>query len=250
MGAPLTEAAIIRVQDMIASGRLAPGSRLPSEADLAIELGASRNTVREAVRALVTAKVLDVRRGDGTYVTSLRPELLLDGIGAAAELMQGVATSSSSCRSGGSWSPPRPRSRRSGSTGPALLELEVCLLRMTEASSQDELVQYDAEFHAQVANASGNETLASMLKGVSGRTVRTRAWRGIIEEGATERTVQQHADILRALRDGDPVLAHAAALVHVATTEDWVRRLLEDDHAVEDPTGPGRERTPAHEHAD
>ena len=118
MGAPLTEAAIIRVQDMIASGRLAPGSRLPSEADLAIELGASRNTVREAVRALVTAKVLDVRRGDGTYVTSLRPELLLDGIGAAAELMQGAATSSSSCRSGGSWSPRRPRLRRSGSTGP------------------------------------------------------------------------------------------------------------------------------------
>ena len=51
-------------------------------------LGASRNTVREAVRALVTARVLDVRRGDGTYVTSLRPELLLEGIGAAVELMQ------------------------------------------------------------------------------------------------------------------------------------------------------------------
>ena len=111
-------------------------------------------------------------------------------------------------------------------------------------------MQYDAEFHAQVASASGNETLASMLKGVSGRTVRTRAWRGIIEEGATERTVQQHADILRALRDGDPVLAHAAALVHVATTEDWVRRLLEDDNAVEDRRSPGRERTPAHELAD
>ena len=44
--------------------------------------------MREAVRALVTARVLDVRRGDGTYVTSLRPELLLAGIGAAAELLQ------------------------------------------------------------------------------------------------------------------------------------------------------------------
>ena len=36
----------------------------------------------------MTARVLDVRRGDGTYVTSLRPELLLGGFGAAVELMQ------------------------------------------------------------------------------------------------------------------------------------------------------------------
>ena len=36
----------------------------------------------------MTARVLDVRRGDGTYVTSLRPELLLAGIGAAADLLQ------------------------------------------------------------------------------------------------------------------------------------------------------------------
>ena len=73
---------------MIASGRLLPGARLPAESELAGELGASRNTVREAVRALVTARVLDVRRGDGTYVTSLRPELLLEGVAAAVELMQ------------------------------------------------------------------------------------------------------------------------------------------------------------------
>ena len=250
MGAPLTEAAIIRVQDMIASGRLAPGSRLPSEADLAIELGASRNTVREAVRALVTAKVLDVRRGDGTYVTSLRPELLLDGIGAAAELMQGGGYQLELVQVRRILEPAATALAAQRIDRSGLLELEVCLLRMTEAASQDELVQYDAEFHAQVASASGNETLASMLKGVSGRTVRTRAWRGIIEEGATERTVQQHADILRALRDGDPVLAHAAALVHVATTEDWVRRLLEDDNAIEDQRSPGRERTPADELAD
>src|SRR6185295_16787767 len=62
--------------------------RLPPEAELAESLGTSRSTVREAVRALVTARVLDVRRGDGTFVTSLRPELLLAGIGAAAVLLQ------------------------------------------------------------------------------------------------------------------------------------------------------------------
>lgn len=75
MAAPLTEAAIARMREIIARGDLEPGARLAPEGGLADLLGASRNTVREAVRALVTVHVLDVGRGDGTYVTSLRPEL-------------------------------------------------------------------------------------------------------------------------------------------------------------------------------
>ena len=88
MAAPLTEAAIEQVRELITTGELVPGQRLPPEAELAEALGTGRSTVREAVRALVTARVLDVRRGDGTFVTSLRPELLLAGIGAAADLLQ------------------------------------------------------------------------------------------------------------------------------------------------------------------
>ncbi len=45
--------------------------------------------MREAVKALVVARVLQIRRGDGTYVTSLEPELLLGGIASAVELLRG-----------------------------------------------------------------------------------------------------------------------------------------------------------------
>ena len=145
MGAPLTEAAINQVQEMIVTGRLVPGARLPAEADLAVELGASRNTVREAVRALVTAKVLDVRRGDGTFVTSLRPELLLDGIGAAAELMQDGPYQLELVQVRRILEPAATALAAQRIDRSALLELEVCLLRMADASSQDELVQFDAE---------------------------------------------------------------------------------------------------------
>ena len=57
-----------------------PGDRLPKEADLAERLGLSRNSLREAVKALSLIRVLDVRQGDGTYVTSLEPDLLLDAL--------------------------------------------------------------------------------------------------------------------------------------------------------------------------
>jgi GntR family transcriptional repressor for pyruvate dehydrogenase complex len=229
----MTEAAIERIRELIGSGGLPPGARLPSEAVLAGQLGASRNTVREAVRALVTARVLDVRRGDGTYVTSLRPELLLEGIGFAADMLQpdfsleliGVR-----------------RLLEPGATSLAaqhidaegLANLADCLQHMRDAASQEVMVKYDAEFHAQVASASGNATLASMLAGVSGRTQRARIWRGIVDAHAIERTIVQHEDILRALEARDPAMAEATALVHVATTEAWLRQII-----AAGGTGPG-----------
>src|SRR6188508_1894289 len=76
----LTDEAILRIKEMILSGELKPGERLPREADLAETLGLSRNSLREAVRALALINILDVRQGDGTYVTSLDPNLLLDAL--------------------------------------------------------------------------------------------------------------------------------------------------------------------------
>jgi len=227
VSAPLTEAAIRQLREMIGAGSLVPGAKLPPEAELAVELGTSRNTVREAVRGLVMAGVLDVRRGDGTYVTSLRPEQLLDGIGAAAELMaddfslelvqvrrilEPAATSLAASRI----------------DDEAISELEVLLGKMRSAESQEVLVQMDSDFHAVVAAASGNATLASMLAGVSVRTTRSRIWRGIIEEDAKAKTVAQHAEILRALRQRDSVLGEAAAIIHVATTEESLRRMMDE----------------------
>ena len=93
---------------------------------------------------------------------------------------------------------------------------------MSLAPSHEELVEYDERRHHLVATTAGNATLASMLLGVSSRTTRGRAWRGVIEAGATERTISEHAGILAALRARDPSLAEAAALLHVSTTENLV----------------------------
>ncbi len=221
----MTEAAIERIRELIGTGGLPPGARLPAEAELAGQLGASRNTVREAVRALVTARVLDVRRGDGTYVTSLRPELLLEGIAFAADMLQpdfsleliGVRRI---------LEPAATALAARHADEDALAELAECLQRMRDAGSQDVLVQHDADFHARVASASGNATLASMLAGVSGRTQRARIWRGIVDTDAIGRTIAQHEDILRALEARDPTLAEATALVHVSTTEAWLRQII------------------------
>src|SRR5437660_2735774 len=87
-GPTVTDEAIAKIREMIVSGRWRPGDRLPREADLAIQLGLSRSSLREAVRALSLVRVLEVRQGDGTYVSSLEPDLLLETTTFATHLLQ------------------------------------------------------------------------------------------------------------------------------------------------------------------
>ena len=61
MATPLTDQAIARIKELIISGEFTPGSKLPREQDLAKQLGLSRNSLREAVRALTLVGVLDAR---------------------------------------------------------------------------------------------------------------------------------------------------------------------------------------------
>src|ERR1700756_2503610 len=85
----VTEDAIETIRDLIATGQWGPGTRLPRETDLAAQLGLSRNSLREAVRALSLARVLEVRQGDGTYVSSLEAGELLQPTLSATNLLRG-----------------------------------------------------------------------------------------------------------------------------------------------------------------
>ena len=224
----LTDEAITKLRNMIQSGELPPGSRLPPENQLAAQMGLSRSGVREAVKVLESARVLDVRRGDGTYVTSLAPKLLLEGVGFAVELLQGdtllevmevrrllepAANGLASLRI----------------TEDQLAELEKLLDQMQDARDDaEELMQADVAFHRVVIASTGNETLTSLLDGLSGRTVRARVWRGLVEGNVTQATIDEHRAIYLALKARDPFLATSAALLHVNTSESWLRALLKD----------------------
>ncbi|MET0188833.1 MAG: GntR family transcriptional regulator, partial [Pseudonocardia sediminis] len=71
---PLSTQIAERMRDRIDSGDWPVGMRIPAESALVAELGVSRNSVREGLRSLVHAGLLDARPGDGTYVRA-RSEL-------------------------------------------------------------------------------------------------------------------------------------------------------------------------------
>lgn len=218
----MTDEAIGKLKGMILSGQIQPGEKLPVEKDLAGQLGLSRSSLREAVRALTMLGVLKTRRGDGTYVTSLKPELLLESTGLVVELLrENTLVELIEVR----------RLLEPGATALAtarigeedLARLKDCMERIDRAGHIDDLVEADDEFHAVIAHATGNSTLASLLGNLSGKTLRARHWRGLTDEAVIERTKAGHHAIYRAIRDKDPEQARAAATMHIYETESWFR---------------------------
>lgn len=225
----LTDEAITKIKAMILDGRLQPGDRLPREADLAEELGISRSSLREAVRALSLVRILDVRRGDGTFVTSLQPGVLMEAMAFLVDFHQDASVLELFAV------------RRI--LEPAAAELAatamspdaaIDLVRLAEGSdvpdSVDALVAADIEFHHRIAEASGNQVLCALVDGVAGRTQRARVWRGVTEEDARGRTIREHRSIAVAIRDREPALARAYMTVHIAGVEDWLRQAADGDH--------------------
>ncbi|MFI8962949.1 FadR/GntR family transcriptional regulator [Streptomyces sp. NPDC053493] len=70
---PLVEQAAERLREQITAGHWPVGTRLPGETTLAKELGVGRSTVREALRALAGAGLVQPRQGAGVFVTATRP---------------------------------------------------------------------------------------------------------------------------------------------------------------------------------
>lgn len=234
----LTDDAIVAIKQMITSGELGPGDRLPPEQRLSERLGLSRSSLREAVKALAMFRVLDVRRGDGTYVTSLSPSLLTEAMAFVVDLHQDASVLE------------LMEVRRILEAGAArraasrITEAEILALREQVAATDrldvEELVHHDLTFHRLIASAAGNEYLVGLLDGLSAKTVRARVWRALTQENAVRRTIEEHQQIIRALELRDPELAAAAVTVHIAGVEQWLRIAAEDE-PIDAAVGPGDE---------
>jgi GntR family transcriptional regulator, transcriptional repressor for pyruvate dehydrogenase complex len=226
-GAGVTDDAIERIRERISTGEWGPGTRLPRENDLALELGLSRNSLREAVRALSLARVLEVRQGDGTYVSSLEPGELLEPTLSATGLLRGrTVLELFEVRR---LLEPEAAALAARAADPDVVAgLGRELDRMVAAGDRaDELVEADAAFHDVIAAAPGNGVLRALLRSLSTSTARARLWHGIAERGALDLAREEHRRIYEAVAAGDADLARASALLHIATNERWLREHLD-----------------------
>ena len=226
-GPGVTEDAIERIRELVASGKWGPGTRLPREADLAKQLGLSRNSLREAVRALSLARVLEVRQGDGTYVSSLEPGELLEPTLSATDLIRG-RTVLELFEVRRMLEPEAAAMAASRADADVIAALRTELERMNDAGDRpDDLVEADAAFHDVIARAPGNSVLRALLRSLSSSTIRARLWHGIADRGALDLARDEHTRIYDAIAAGDPDVARAATLLHIVSNETWLREHLD-----------------------
>ena len=221
----VTDEAITKIKDMILSGELSAGERLPPEKELSEKLGLSRSSLREAVKALEIIRVLDVRRGDGTYVTSLEPKLLTEAMTFIVDLhkdetildifeVRRILEPAAAAIAAGRITPEQ------------LTALRATLDSVDVDTSVEDLVEHDLIFHSLITAAADNTYLASVLDALSSSTVRARIWRGLTQEKAVDRTLSEHTAIIEALERGDAELAKSLLTVHISGVEHWLRQAL------------------------
>jgi GntR family transcriptional repressor for pyruvate dehydrogenase complex len=217
-----TDLAIAKIKDLISSGEFTAGSRLPTERELTQRFGVSRSSLREAVRALALVGVLESRVGDGTYVTTLEPDLLLTGIGFVSDLASGASLIEiHAVRRLLEPEATRMATPRLGDAD--FVELEQHLQRMEASQDVATFIEADTDFHRVILEACGNAALASLIQNLSGSTLRARLWQSLVEQSATAATLASHRAIYTALVARDAEMAAAADLVHLGIAEDWLR---------------------------
>jgi GntR family transcriptional repressor for pyruvate dehydrogenase complex len=209
----VADQAIETIKEMIVRGDVRAGQRLPPERELAAQLGVSRPSLREAIRALIALNILDSRHGDGTFVSSLEPDLLIKPIDFVLQVNDGGMAALFEAR----------RELEAGiaalaaerATDLELAELEDLVTQgRTKVNDPDAFIDYDVEFHDRVRRFARSPVLASMLGSVSLLSLESR--RRTAQVGAVRsRAASDHALMVKKLKARDSEGARQAMLSHL-----------------------------------
>lgn len=212
-----------QIRQLIIAGQFPPGTRLPSERDLAIQLGVSRPSLREALIALEIEGSVEIRMGSGVYVLAMADRSENDSLAlgeSPSELMQARAALESSvimlaC------------ARMEQDT---LTELRTTIDKMRiEVDRGRRPLDHDRSFHVAIALSSGNSVLARLVADLfdERHSPISEKIRGRFESQDTWSTaITEHEAILAALELRDPMLAQAKMQCHLEASR---RRWVQDD---------------------
>lgn len=216
-----------RIADLVKSGDVKPGDRLPSERVLADMLQVSRPSIREAMIALEVSGLIEVRTGSGIFVTeqdgsgSISSVLTDDGVGPFEILEMRLVLEPEVCALAAD-----------RITDEMLDRLSELFVAMKDLNGKPEMEAIDREFHTLIANAAENTAMAQTIEWLWRLRVQSGFSRGyhrlIVEEGVFP-TLEEHKAILDALVARDPEAARQAMRTHLlAATESAARHFGED----------------------
>jgi GntR family transcriptional repressor for pyruvate dehydrogenase complex len=216
----VSEDIIDQIQDLITSGRLKPGDRLPAERELAQTFSVSRSAVREAIRAMESLGVVEARAGEGTFMAVHQASRRNDPI--SASLFQ-------------AWSTQRKLFEVRRLLEPGLAALAArrgtpeqfgemrALLEAHEGKVQrgEACMKEDAAFHYSIAQATGNEVLLRIVDSLMDLLRKTRE-ASLQHPERPARSLKQHWAILEAMEARKPAAAERHMRDHIREIEELV----------------------------
>ncbi|WP_307730099.1 FadR/GntR family transcriptional regulator [Peribacillus sp. AS_2] len=216
--------------EMIRSGSLKPGEQLDSIQQLAENFQVGRPAIREALSALSSMGLIEIKQGEGTFVKTFDPAIMNHPLSAALLMDQDNIKHLLEVRkileSGTAEVAAKKRTEEN------LIELKDMLFNMEKVSDDEELSdKADISFHVAVANASQNELLITLMNHVS--ELMTEKMRDIrraalySEEMTLKQLYQQHVRIYDAIVAQDEDGARSAMLFHLQSVEESLDRVIE-----------------------
>jgi GntR family transcriptional repressor for pyruvate dehydrogenase complex len=224
---PMSERVAWKILELVRSGNLRAGDRLPTENEFANAMRVSRPVIREALRGLSILGVVESRQGGRCYITDLSPARLiapvqlvlpikdenLDQLHEARALVEGELVALAA-------------QRASDEDIKRLGELAVSGLDLVDDPIAFRL--HDFEFHSLIISAAGNPYLERVTQsfynlGMDHRRTATE------KPGVAKRSVEQHRAIVDALRRRDPQGAAAAMRDHLLSITKTTREAMQKD---------------------
>ncbi|MEU6606928.1 FadR/GntR family transcriptional regulator [Streptomyces shenzhenensis] len=205
-----------RIKKLIVDRRLPSGAPLPTEPELMEFLGASRNSVREALKALQAMGIVEIRHGFGTYVGPMSLAPMVEGL--AFRTLAGHHRGEDSLLQLLELREAMEAglvSRLAGRLPEAdLTELAALVDRMEERAAQGAgLTETDRAFHAMLYRGLDNVLLSEVLEAFWDAFHRVQ--RDLVEVAEEPRvTCHRHREILDAVRSGDSIRAEKAIRDH------------------------------------
>ncbi|MCP1493825.1 GntR family transcriptional repressor for pyruvate dehydrogenase complex [Peribacillus frigoritolerans] len=216
--------------EMIRSGSLKPGEQLDSIQQLAENFQVGRPAIREALSALSSMGLIEIKQGEGTFVKTFDPAIMNHPLSAALLMDQDNIKHLLEVRkileSGTAEVAAKKRTEEN------LIELKESLFNMDKVSDDEELSdKADIAFHVAVANASQNELLITLMNHVSElMTEKMGDIRRIAlysEEMTLKQLYQQHVRIYDAIVAQDEDGARSAMLFHLQSVEESLDRVIQ-----------------------
>ncbi|HEY9388517.1 MAG TPA: FadR/GntR family transcriptional regulator [Mycobacteriales bacterium] len=201
-----------RLREFIDVHQLKPGDRLVSERDLAVRLGVSRTSVRQALTVLRTIGLVEIRHGEGVYL--LRPldevvEPLTDELVHSNEMLPATMEVREALETQAARLAARRRTQADLDTMAAALRM---MDRAIEAGENGEAG--DAQFHQALTRAAGNPLLAQLM-GSLHEHIRHSREASLSRPGRPALSRDSHQRILAAVTAQDPDAAAAAMREHL-----------------------------------